>query len=82
MFLLLIKVVLFVVAEFVIRPKVLNKISFLKRISITFVPMKDEEYFFREEVKKLKMFRALWRTIFILLLLRILIGLFLNQLDY
>lgn len=81
-FLLVTKAILFVVAEFVMRPKAMSKLRFLDRIRATFIPLKDEGSIFVGETKKMKTFRTLWVIIFGLLLLRILIGYYRGRLEF
>lgn len=81
-FLLAVKAILFVIAEFFVRPKAMSKLKLFDRIRVTFIPLKNEESIFFGELKKLKAFRILWITIFVLLILRVLVALYLDRLEF
>lgn len=81
-FLLALKAILFVIAEFMVRPTTMSKLNFFDRVRATLIPLKDESSIFAGEIKKLKTFRVLWATIFALLFLRILVGYYLGRLEF
>lgn len=79
----IVKAILFLYAAIFVRPKSLEKMSWVKRCRLTLIKEKNEENLFSStEYKKLKLGRVLWRTIFLLLILRVLIGFVLINLDY
>jgi hypothetical protein len=68
-------VIFFVIAQFVMRPRAFNQMTYLERVRATFIPLKNEETIFAGEIKKLKLFRTLWGTIVALVGIRVLFGL-------
>lgn len=81
-FFLAIKAILFVVAEFVVRPKALSKLDFFNRVRVTFIPLENESSIFSGETRKLKIFRLLWIIIFFLLFVRIAVGFLMGRLEF
>lgn len=79
--LLALKAVLFVIAEFVVRPQGLKHLSYPERIRASFIKLPNEEDVFGGERQRILLFRAIWFSILGLLLLRILIGFGMNHLE-
>lgn len=80
-FLLLLKAILFFIATFIFRPKDMNKLPFLQRVQISIFPLNGEKTIFSESAyRKLRIYRGLWIAIFILLIIRILVGLWMSSL--
>jgi hypothetical protein len=75
----LIAAILFGIAQFIMRPRVFNKMQYLERVRATFIPLKNEEAIFVGEMKKLKLYRTLWGTILALLFFRVFIGFFVME---
>ncbi|MNL07201.1 hypothetical protein D3C87_1278710 [compost metagenome] len=73
-YILLITALLAFIAQFLVRPQALDKLAYLDRVRATFIPLKNEEALFAGEMKKLKLFRILWGTIFALLFFRLFIA--------
>ncbi|GEM_PF-2476740 len=77
-----IKVLLFLLAEFIVYPKSMEKLSFYNRVRVSLIPIKDEEAIFADEIDRLKIYRRLWFAIFTLLIVRVIVAILLSKMDF
>lgn len=79
----IIKVGLCIYASFWVWPKSLNRHSYMQKLHLWILPLKGQrEILSEEEYQRLKLYKNLWAAVLVLIFLRLVVALWLSNLDF